>query len=92
MRFERTAIASVYAGGLLAMVLGLLLQFTAGGDALSLGLVFFFVSNVAIGVWRMARPRAVEWPQRSRLTTILFTIASAFFAILLSMPLWVKSS
>ena len=90
LKAEHAALFAAYAIGLLAVFIGLALQFTIGDQSLHVGLVVFLFSKVLIGVWQVLRPHALDWPQPSTRLTPIYTALWFAAAIVISLPLWEK--
>ena len=80
-------LAVIYFGGLLAIVLGIVGQFTLGGRSLHVGLLAFVWSKVVISAWSLVHPASVPGKQARPIINALVLVGWLAFGVVLSMPL-----
>ena len=87
---ERThfALGVIHIGGLLALLLGVVLQFVVGSPALHIGLFAFVCAKFAIAVMVIAKPELARTERRSRVNAVLFLVFWLAVAFLVGLPLW----
>ena len=86
LTWETIPIGALYIGGLLAVLLGIIAQFTIGGRSLQLGLLVFVWSNVLLSIWSIVRPATFPRKQSRASVKVLVLLGWVVFGVLLGMP------
>jgi len=89
---EQISLAAVYFGGLLAIVQGIVAQFTLGDRSLHVGLLGFLLSKIVISIWSIVRPASFPGKQSRPAVKALVAVAWTAFAVVLASPFLGNSS
>ena len=87
---EQFAIGLVHIAGLLAFLVGVILQFVVDGRALQIGLLIFVCSRLLICFWQVARPPP-DGLRRFRLMALVGIVLWIGLGYVISMPFWKNS-
>ena len=85
---EKKAFIAVFAAGLLAIAIGILLQILLGTPSLHIAAILFAISRAAGTFWQAISPESAAWRQPSRVLAGLWAAFWLSCAVGLSLPFW----